>query len=86
MFEGLQPEQLPSAIEALLFVTDEPVSAIALAQMLEIETHEAQEALLALQKQLEEEERARKRCEDLRDSLYQSYVEKLITEQEYITR
>lgn len=54
MFEGLQPEQLPAAIEALLFVTDEPVSAIALARMLEVETVDVQEALVALQQQLEE--------------------------------
>lgn len=54
MFEGLQAEQLPAAIEAMLFVTDEPVSAITLAQMLEVETSEAQEALLKLQQRLEE--------------------------------
>ena len=53
MFEGLQSEQLPAAIEALLFVTDEPVSAVTLAQMLEIETSEATAALTTLQEQLE---------------------------------
>ena len=57
MFEGLQEEQLPAAIEALLFVTDEPVSAIALAQMLEVETAEATSALVKLQGQLERENR-----------------------------
>lgn len=36
MFEGLQPSQLQGALEALLFVTDEPVNAITLADMLEI--------------------------------------------------
>ena len=57
MFEGLQEGQLPAAIEALLFVTDEPVSAVALAQMLEIETAEATAALTKLQEQLEASER-----------------------------
>ena len=32
MFEGLQEEQLPAAIEALLFVTDGPELAPALAE------------------------------------------------------
>lgn len=54
MFEGLEESQLPSAIEALLFVTDEPVSAVSLAQMLEVETSQATEALGALQKRLED--------------------------------
>lgn len=57
MFEGLREEQLPAAIEALLFVTDEPVSAVALAQMLEVETSEATAALVKLQEQLESGER-----------------------------
>ena len=57
MFEGLTDEQLPAAIEAMLFVTDEPVSAISLAQMLEVETSEAQRALVALQEKLLEEDR-----------------------------
>ena len=57
MFEGLEEEQLPAAIEALLFVTDEPVSAIALAQMLEVETAEATRALVQLQEQLGRENR-----------------------------
>ena len=57
MFEGLQPQQLPAAIEAMLFVTDEPVSAISLAQMLEVETSEAQQALIDLQEQLTEADR-----------------------------
>lgn len=57
MHEGLQPEQLPSAIEALLFVTDEPVSAVALAQILEVETSQATAALTQLQQQLENADR-----------------------------
>ena len=57
MFEGLTEEQLPAAIEAMLFVTDEPVSAISLAQMLEVETSVAQKALVELQEQLREDDR-----------------------------
>ena len=34
---------------------------------------------------LEQERKAMKRCEELRDSLYQNYVEKLMTEREYMT-
>ena len=37
MFEGLQKDQLAGAIEAMLFVTDEPVGTIALADMLEVD-------------------------------------------------
>ena len=39
---------------------------------------------LTLQSSLEQERKALKRCEGLRDSLYQSYVEKLMSEQEYM--
>ena len=35
MFEGLDQAQLSGAIEAMLFVTDEPVGVIELADMLE---------------------------------------------------
>ena len=35
MFQGLQEDQLAGALEAMLFVTDEPVGTIALAEMLE---------------------------------------------------
>ena len=45
MFEGLQDGQLESALEALLFVTDEPVNAITLADMLEIDPAQAEAAL-----------------------------------------
>ena len=34
MFQGLQEDQLAGALEAMLFVTDEPVGTIALAEML----------------------------------------------------
>ena len=57
MFDGLRAEQLPAAIEALLFVSDEPVSAVALGQMLEVETNEAMAALADLQAQLERDGR-----------------------------
>ena len=36
MFQGLQEDQLAGALEAMLFVTDEPVGTIALAEMLEV--------------------------------------------------
>ena len=39
---------------------------------------------LTLQSSLEQERKALKRCEELRDSLYQNYVEKLMSEQEYM--
>lgn len=57
MFEGIQREQLPAALEALLFVSDEPVGAVTLAKMLEVETSEVVEALTQLKQQLEERER-----------------------------
>ena len=44
-----------------------------------------QKSALTLQSQLEQERKALKRCEELRDSLYQNYVEKLMTEREYMT-
>ena len=40
---------------------------------------------VTMQAQLEQERKALKRAKDLRDSLYQSYVEKLMTEREYMT-
>ena len=40
---------------------------------------------VTMQAQLEQERKALKRVKDLRDSLYQSYVEKLMTEREYMT-
>ncbi|MDM8288332.1 SMC-Scp complex subunit ScpB [Slackia piriformis] len=48
MFQGLQSDQLEGALEALLFVTDEPVNAIVMADMLEIEPAQAEEALARL--------------------------------------
>lgn len=57
MFQGLQESQLKGALEALLFVTDEPVGTIALADMLEVEPAEAERALVELREQLADENR-----------------------------
>lgn len=57
MFEGLEERQLPGAIEAMLFVTDEPVNALTLADMLEVEPSQVEEALVNLQQRFETEER-----------------------------
>lgn len=53
MFEGLQESQLPGALEAMLFVTDEPVGTIALAEMVEAEPGQVEAALVALREKLE---------------------------------
>ena len=57
MFEGLQPDQLEGALEALLFVTDEPVEAFALARMLEVDVSEVQNTLAGLRQRYEREAR-----------------------------
>ena len=57
MFEGLENSQLTAAIEALLFISNEPVNTITLASMLEIEPSEALVALEELRAQLERDER-----------------------------
>lgn len=57
MFSGLQEDQLKGALEAMLFVTDEPVSTIALADMLEVELAEVECALVDLRAQFAEEDR-----------------------------
>lgn len=57
MFQGLQENQLKGAVEAMLFVTDEPVGTIALADMLEVEPGEVECALVELRSQLEGENR-----------------------------
>ena len=54
MFEGLTEDQLPAALEAMLFVTDEPASTIALSQMLEVDPIDVTEALDKLSRDLEE--------------------------------
>ncbi len=53
MFQGLQEHQLTGALEAMLFVTDEPVGTIALAEMLECEPGQVEAALVALREKLE---------------------------------
>ena len=57
MFQGLEKSQIAGAVEAMLFVTDEPVGAIALAEMLEVEVVEVQRALESLRDSLAENER-----------------------------
>lgn len=57
MFEGLQESQLSGAVEAMLFVTDEPVGVIDLADMLEVEPAQVEEALVQLSERFEREER-----------------------------
>lgn len=53
MFGGLEEGQLEGAIEALLFVTDEPVNVITLAEMVEAAPGEVQEALGRIAQRLE---------------------------------
>ena len=57
MFEGIEPGQMQGAIEAMLFVTDEPVGTIALADMLEADPREVESALVSLRDKLEGENR-----------------------------
>ena len=57
MFAGLQEAQLKGALEAMLFVTDEPVSTITLADMLEVEPALVETTLVDLRAHLEEENR-----------------------------
>ncbi len=57
MFQGLQESQISGAVEALLFVTDEPVGTIALADMLEVEPGAVERALVDLQARFETDER-----------------------------
>lgn len=57
MFEGLDQAQLSGAIEAMLFVTDEPVGVIELADMLEADPKLVEQALVGLREKLEREQR-----------------------------
>lgn len=54
MFGGLEESQLEGAIEALLFVTDEPVNVITLADMLETDPAKVQDALSRIESRLQE--------------------------------
>ena len=55
MFPGLQEEDLASAIEAMLFISDEPVSTITMAGMLKVEVLAVQNACELLADRLEEQ-------------------------------
>ena len=57
MFSGLQNNQIKPALEAMLFVTDEPVSVLDLANMLESEPCAVEEALMLLRDEYEQENR-----------------------------
>lgn len=57
MFEGLKIEQLAGAVEAMLFVTDEPVNPLTLAEMLEVEPLLVEKALDDLSARYREEGR-----------------------------
>lgn len=54
MFEGLQDDQLQSALEALLFVSDEPVSVSTLSHVLEASEDDVQRALWEIQERYED--------------------------------
>ncbi|WP_172135408.1 SMC-Scp complex subunit ScpB, partial [Adlercreutzia sp. ZJ473] len=57
MFQGLQADQVRGAVEAMLFVTDEPVGTITLAEMLECDVALVEDALVSLRDALEFENR-----------------------------
>lgn len=54
MFEGLNDSQLEGALEALLFVTDEPVGTLTLAEMVECDSGDVEAALVGLRERLEQ--------------------------------
>ena len=57
MFQGLDESQLAGAVEALLFVTDEPVGVITLADMLEVDPKLVEQTLVDLRERFEREGR-----------------------------
>ena len=57
MFQGLDESQLAGAVEALLFVTDEPVGVITLADMLEVDPKLVEQTLVDLRERFELEGR-----------------------------
>lgn len=57
MIDGWNEKDLAGAIEALLFVTDEPVSALVLAKMLECEVQEVSRTLEDIRRRFEEDNR-----------------------------
>lgn len=56
MFEGMSESNIQGAVEAMLFVTDEPVGAITLASMLECDVASVDAALRAIKERRESEE------------------------------
>lgn len=56
MFEGLSEAQLTAAIQAMLFVTDGPVSTITMADMLQVEPSAVETACVELRARLLEDE------------------------------
>ncbi|MDO4182958.1 MAG: SMC-Scp complex subunit ScpB [Coriobacteriia bacterium] len=54
MFQGLQADQLEGAVEALLFVTDEPVGTLTLAEMLQVDAVTVEQTLATLGQRLAE--------------------------------
>ncbi len=57
MFQGLQESQIAGAVEAMLFVTDEPVDVITLADMLEVDPKQVEAALVGLREGFERDGR-----------------------------
>ena len=57
MFQGLSEENLEGAIEAMLFVTDEPVGVLTLADQLECDPVLVEAALVKIARRLEEDNR-----------------------------
>lgn len=57
MFSGLNENQLQGALEAMLFVTDEPVSVLDLSAMLEVDSGKVEQALFALRDSFEQDNR-----------------------------
>ena len=57
MFSGLNENQLQGALEAMLFVTDEPVSVIDLSAMLEVDAAKVEQALVDLRDDFERDNR-----------------------------
>lgn len=57
MFEGIDQSLIQGALEAMLFVTDEPVSVITFSEMLECSPTLVEEKLKSLQSRLENENR-----------------------------
>lgn len=57
MFEGIEEGQLEGALEALLFVSSDPVDTIALASLVEVAPERVLEALVGLKESLERDAR-----------------------------